>query len=45
MNALVKKEIRQLLPSFLLGLLLAFSIWLIPKQSITDVRLGLNVRT
>jgi ABC-type transport system involved in multi-copper enzyme maturation permease subunit len=42
MNALVKKEIRQLLPSFLLGLLLAFSIWLIPKQSITDVRLGLN---
>ena len=42
MNALVKKEIRQLLPSFLLGLLLAFSVWLIPKQSITDVRLGLN---
>ena len=42
MNALVKKEIRQLLPSFLLGLLLAFSIWLIPVKSITDVRLGLN---
>jgi hypothetical protein len=42
MNALVKKEIRQLLPNFLLGLLLAFSVWLIPAKSITDAHLGLN---
>ena len=43
MNALVKKEIRQLLPNFLLGMLLAFSVWLIPAKSITDAHLGLNV--
>ena len=41
MNPLVKKEIRLLLPSFLLGLALAFSVWLIPEQPITGFRLGL----
>jgi ABC-type transport system involved in multi-copper enzyme maturation permease subunit len=33
MNALVKKEIRLLLPSFGLALALALSIWLIPTES------------
>ena len=42
MNALVKKEIRQLLPSFLLGLLLAFSVWLIPANSVTFLDAGLG---
>jgi ABC-type transport system involved in multi-copper enzyme maturation permease subunit len=32
MNALVRKEVRLLLPSFVIGLLLAFSIWLIPSE-------------
>jgi hypothetical protein len=32
MNALVKKEIRLLLPSFLISLLLALSIWLLPEH-------------
>jgi ABC-type transport system involved in multi-copper enzyme maturation permease subunit len=41
MNPLVKKEIRLLLPSFLLGLLLAFSVWLIPAKPIPDIWLGL----
>lgn len=42
MSPLVKKEIRLLLPSFLLGLLLAFSVWLIPAKPTTDIRLGFN---
>ena len=41
MNALVKKEIRLLLPIFLLGLALAFSVWLIPDKSVTGLREGL----
>ena len=41
MNALLKKEIRLLLPGFVLGLLLAFSVWLMPARSVTDLRLGL----
>ena len=41
MNPLVKKEIRLLLPSFLLGLALAFSVWLIPARSVAGVREGL----
>ena len=41
MNVLVKKEIRLLLPGFVLGLLLAFSVWLLPAKSVTDLRLGL----
>ena len=41
MNALVKKEIRLLWPSFLLGLALAFSVWLIPPKSVTGIREGL----
>ena len=32
MNPLVKKEIRLLLPGFLISLLLALSIWLVPKD-------------
>jgi ABC-type transport system involved in multi-copper enzyme maturation permease subunit len=32
MNPLVKKEIRLLLPSFLISLLLALSIWLLPED-------------
>lgn len=33
MNALVKKEIRLLLPSFVIALVLAVSVWLIPTES------------
>ena len=32
MNALVKKEIRLLLPSFLASLLMALTIWLVPEN-------------
>ena len=32
MNALIRKEVRLLLPSFVIGLVLAFSIWLIPDE-------------
>ena len=32
MNALVRKEVRLLLPSFVIGLALALSIWLIPDE-------------
>jgi ABC-type transport system involved in multi-copper enzyme maturation permease subunit len=32
MNALVRKEVRLLLPSFILGLLLTLSIWLVPGE-------------
>ena len=32
MNALIRKEIRLLLPSFVIGLLLALSMWLIPDD-------------
>ena len=32
MNALVRKEVRLLLPSFSIGLLLALSIWLFPEK-------------
>jgi len=41
MNALLKKEIRQLLPAFGLGLLLAFSVWLMPAKPVTGIRMGL----
>ena len=32
MNALVQKEVRLLLPSFVIGFLLTFSIWMIPDE-------------
>jgi ABC-type transport system involved in multi-copper enzyme maturation permease subunit len=41
MNALIKKEIRLLLPGFLLGLALAFTVWLLPRQPATGIRMGL----
>ena len=46
MNALVKKEIRLLLPGWLAGLLLALSVWLIPEMpehSSLTLRLGANL--
>ncbi len=43
MNALIRKEIRLLLPSFVITLLLAFSVWLIPNDdgSISGLRASL----
>ena len=37
MNALVRKEVRLLLPSFILGLLLTLSIWLVPGEPAPSV--------